>query len=92
VARRKRLIPEIRDAINGHEPRTEGEEYGGDIDWDLMWPEIKLLPRIEVEPATGPIEHTEARAKATKIRADQRKRARAKAKAAEAKTAAMAAG
>jgi integrase len=91
VSRRKRIVPEIRDAIKGHVPRTEGEEYGGDVEWDMMWPEVKLLPRIEVDPATGPIAHTDARAKATKARADQRKRARAREKAAKAKATAMAA-
>jgi len=81
VARRKRMIPEIRDAMNGHKARTEGEAYGGDVEWDMMWPEVKLLPRIEVEPAMGPLPHTEARAQATKTRAAQRKRAKARGKA-----------
>ena len=38
----------------------------------MMWPEIKLIPRIEVQPATGPLAHTEARAQATRARAATR--------------------
>jgi integrase len=84
VARRVRMVPEIRDAIKGHKPRTEGEEYGGDVEWDVMWPEIKLLPRYNAKAPTEPIVHTPARAKATRDRAATRKRAKAKGSVAEA--------
>ena len=73
---------EIRDAIKGHKPRTEGEEYGGDVEWDMMWPEIKRQPRYDAKPPTEQIVHTPARAKATSDRAATRKRAKAKTKAA----------
>ena len=81
VGRRVHMIPEIRDGIKGHKARTEGEMYGGYIEWDMMWPEIKLMPRIEVQPATGPLPHSEARAKATRTRAATRGRATARRKA-----------
>ena len=84
VGRRVRMVPEIRDGINGHKPRTEGEEYGGYIEWDMMWPEIKLIPRINVAAAVGPLPHTAARAKATQDRAATRRRAKARAKVVEA--------
>jgi hypothetical protein len=78
VARRVRMVPEIRDAIKGHKPRTEGEEYGGDVEWDVMWQEIKLLPRYPFSPPTSPPAHTPARAKATAQRAATRKRTKAR--------------
>lgn len=33
-AREVRMDPEVRDAIAGHAPRTEGEKYGGDVPWE----------------------------------------------------------
>ncbi len=84
IARRVDMRPEIRDGITGHKPRTEGEAYGGFIEWDMMWPAINLLPRWEVAAATGPLVHTDARKKATKDRAATRKRAKERAKAAKA--------
>jgi integrase len=83
VAQKIRMIPEIRDGIKGHVPRTEGEEYGGSIDADVMWPEIKALPRYEVAPPTGPLPDTPARREATRKRAETRKRSKARASAAK---------
>ncbi len=42
-ARKCKMDPEIRDYIQGHAPRTEGEAYG-DISPDVMLREIKRLP------------------------------------------------
>ncbi len=78
VAKRIRMNPEIRDAINGHMPRTEGEEYGGAVDYDMMWPEIIRLPRYDVEAATGPLKPTPAREKASRDRAATQARAKAR--------------
>ncbi len=78
------MNPEIRDAITGHKPRTEGEAYGGYVEWDMMWTAIKLLPTFRVEPASGPLRHTEARAKATRDRAATRNRAKERARTAKA--------
>lgn len=47
-ARRVRMQEDIRDAIQGHVPRTEGEGYG-DHPLDAMQREIELLPRYDVE-------------------------------------------
>jgi integrase len=49
VARKAGLDAEKRDAIQGHAPRTEGENYG-EVPPDVMLPEILKLPRYEVEP------------------------------------------
>jgi integrase len=40
------------DAIQGHAPRTEGEEYGGFLPTALK-PEIDKIPRYEVVPAAA---------------------------------------
>ncbi|SFO95498.1 DUF6538 domain-containing protein [Qipengyuania nanhaisediminis] len=47
VARNVAMSPEIRDAIQGHAPRTEGEAYG-DISPQAMFREISKLPRYDV--------------------------------------------
>lgn len=47
VARNVAMSPEIRDAIQGHAPRTEGEAYG-DISPTAMLREIKKVPRYDV--------------------------------------------
>lgn len=47
VARRAKIDPETRDAIQGHKPRTEGEEYG-DTPVSVLADAIKLIPRIEL--------------------------------------------
>ncbi|WPZ03070.1 DUF6538 domain-containing protein [Blastomonas marina] len=47
LARRSGLDPEIRDYIQGHKPRTEGEAYG-EIDVEVTLREIKKLPRYGV--------------------------------------------
>ena len=48
-----RMDPEVRDAIEGHTPRTEGEQYGGDVPLDVKWAELQRLPRFVVKPPTG---------------------------------------
>ena len=88
VARRIEMFPEVRDAIKGHRPRTEGEVYGGDVEWDVMWPAIKRMPRYDVQAPTGPPKSTPARTKATQDRAATRKRSKERAKGAEAAEAA----
>lgn len=47
VSRNVRMDPEIRDRIQGHAPRTEGEGYG-DVSPEAMVREIKRLPRYVV--------------------------------------------
>ena len=54
VARKVRMDPEVRDAIQGHKPRTEGEKYGGNVPLDAKWDEIKRLRRYDVQPPTEP--------------------------------------
>jgi hypothetical protein len=44
----------VRDAIKGHAPRTEGERYGGNVPLSAKWVEINRLKRYEVEPPTEP--------------------------------------
>ncbi len=78
VAKRIKMDPEIRDGICGHAPRTEGEEYGGAIDYDMMWPEIVRVPRYDEIPATGPLKSTPARQKASRDRAATMARAKAR--------------
>jgi len=41
------MDPEIRDRVQGHAPRTEGEGYG-DVSPEATLREIKLLPRYEI--------------------------------------------
>jgi integrase len=50
VARRVRMDAEVRDAIQGHAPRTEGEEYG-EVPPDVMRSEMLKLPRYQVVAA-----------------------------------------
>lgn len=47
AGRKAKMDPEIRDAIQGHKPRTEGEDYG-EFPPDVMLREIKKLPRYQV--------------------------------------------
>ena len=53
IARSARMDAEIRDAIKGHVPRTEGEKYG-DVPFDRKWAEIKRLPHFPFAPPTWP--------------------------------------
>lgn len=46
--RKAKMDPEIRDAIQGHKPRTEGEDYG-EFPPDVMLREIEKLPRYQVK-------------------------------------------
>ena len=47
LARRAGIEPEVRDALQGHAPRSVGESYG---EWpiDVLLRSIELLPRFEV--------------------------------------------
>lgn len=47
-ARLVRMDPEVRDLIQGHVPRTEGEDYG-DTFPEVSLREIKRLPRYKVD-------------------------------------------
>ena len=47
-ARKANMSPEVRDAIQGHVPRTEGEAYG-DFSAEVMLREINKLPRYELQ-------------------------------------------
>jgi integrase len=48
VARECRMSEEVRDYIQGHVPRTEGEKYG-EFSPKVLLREIKRLPRYRVE-------------------------------------------
>jgi integrase len=85
-ARKVRMDPEVRDAIKGHKPRTEGELYGDDVPIEAKWLEIKRLPKIEVEPATGPKPGAEFREERSRKRMETAKRARVRNAAAMAKS------
>jgi hypothetical protein len=50
LARRVRMSAEVRDAIQGHAPRTEGEDYG-EVEPDVMLAEILKLPQYQVVAA-----------------------------------------
>ncbi len=54
VATNARMDPEVRDAIQGHAPRTEGEKYGGNVPIEAKWQEILRLPRYDVSEPVGP--------------------------------------
>jgi len=47
ISRNIRMDPEIRDRIQGHAPRTEGEGYG-DVSPSATLREIALLPKYDV--------------------------------------------
>nr|WP_162479018.1 DUF6538 domain-containing protein [Bradyrhizobium sp.]CUT16546.1 Integrase CDS [Bradyrhizobium sp.] len=47
VARKVKMDREVRDAIQGHAPRTEGEDYG-EVPPDVMLPEILKYPKYEI--------------------------------------------
>lgn len=47
VSRNVRMDPEIRDRIQGHAPRTEGEGYG-DVSPEATLREVSLLPKYEM--------------------------------------------
>jgi integrase len=47
VARKAGMDAEVRDAIQGHAPRTEGEDYG-EVPPDVMFSEILKHPRYDV--------------------------------------------
>ncbi|MDZ7893516.1 MAG: hypothetical protein U5M50_00275 [Sphingobium sp.] len=52
LARRAGMEPEIRDAIQGHAPRSVGETYG---EWpvDVLARAVRLLPRFDVGGAAN---------------------------------------
>lgn len=47
VARNCRMSEEVRDYIQGHVPRTEGESYG-EITPGVLLREVELMPRYEI--------------------------------------------
>jgi integrase len=47
IARKVRMDAKVRDAIQGHAPRTEAEDYG-EVPPDVMLHEILKMPRYEV--------------------------------------------
>ncbi|WP_235525118.1 MULTISPECIES: DUF6538 domain-containing protein [unclassified Sphingomonas] len=47
VSRNVRMDPEIRDRIQGHAPRTEGEGYG-DVSPQATLREVSLLPKYDI--------------------------------------------
>ena len=48
------------DGVVGHAPRTEGEKYG-DLPIEVLFQQISLLPRFEIEAPTGDLPMTDAR-------------------------------
>jgi hypothetical protein len=50
VARKVRMDAEVRDAIQGHATRTEGEDYG-EVTADVMLAEITKVPRCKIAAA-----------------------------------------
>lgn len=50
VARKVRMDAEVRDAIQGHAPRTEGEDYG-EVPPEVMLHELLKMPRYRVTAA-----------------------------------------
>jgi hypothetical protein len=77
AARNVRMDPEVRDAIQGHAPRTEGEAYGGHVPLDAKWAEIKKLRRYDVKPPSGPrVRKRELKAEATDPTEAPKKRGR----------------
>jgi integrase len=53
-ARDVRMDPEVRDAITGHAPRTEGEKYGGNVPLKVKWQELLRLERYDIQAPTTP--------------------------------------
>lgn len=62
VSRKVGIAPETRDAIQGHRPRTEGEDYG-DFPVSVLAEAIEKLPRYDVLGASpSPIRKRSSRA------------------------------
>jgi integrase len=78
VSRRIRIVPEIRDSIVGHAPRTVGEGYG-DFEIEALYNEILQLPRYDVQKPVEPrmtlpsAQKRSLQRKATAARAKERK-------------------
>ena len=70
------MDPEVRDAIQGHAPRTDGEKYGGDVPIEAKWIEILRLPRYDVSEPVGPKPVGEKAKGASKKRMETAKRAK----------------
>jgi hypothetical protein len=47
------MLWQVLDAIQGHAPRTKGEDYG-EVAPDVMLREIKKYPRYEIAAPPGP--------------------------------------
>ncbi len=80
-ANRVRMHPQTRDVIQGHAPRTVGEQYG-EVPLETMWVELLRLPRYDISPPTGPRPVTEASKEASRKRMATAKRAKARTRAA----------
>ena len=65
----------VVEGIAGHAPRTVGEKYGK-LSLMLKWEQIKLLPRFDVAPPTGPLPMTDARRHRNQERVATAKRAK----------------
>lgn len=52
LARRAGIEPEIRDVLQGHAPRSVGEEYG---DWpiDILGAAVDRIPRLGIGCTSG---------------------------------------
>jgi integrase len=55
LARKVRMDPEVRDAIQGHAARTEGEDYG-EVPADVMLAEILKYPWYRVAASNEPVD------------------------------------
>lgn len=83
VARKVGMHPEVRDAIQGHVPRTEGEKYGGTVPIEAKWQEILRLPRYDVSEPVGPKPVTERTKDKSRKRKESAKRTHQRRAAAE---------
>ena len=75
VAMKVRMDPRIRDVIQGHAPRTVGENYG-EVPIEAKWGEILRLPRYEVAEPVGPRPVGEKAKEASRKRMATAKRAK----------------
>lgn len=64
--RRAKMLWQVIDAIQGHAPRTDGEDYG-EVPPDVMLPEILKYPWYKIEAPTAPVD----RRRRGQSRADQ---------------------
>lgn len=53
--RRAKMLWQVLDAIQGHAPRTDGEDYG-EVPVDVMLPEIQKYPWYKIEAPAKPVD------------------------------------